>query len=280
MIAPHLNVMFLPIGSSDPWKNTSSFTKNSVFDSRFLNLQGLARHTAWRKFFESKISSLCLEGISPASFSIVFQLDSFFNLIYWKWLPLGYWKAGRFDKMFSFGNSHPIVKCCSRVSRAPPPHTLPAFPNLYGSCRLTKKIIFKTFLNFADVLRISSVKILRSSRAAWVLKVSIISLKFKITVSPEFPRTFIWRIYTVSACKSVKVKFLAAVIFEIVEFSEITDTSKLTSSENSPSKSQSAFISKMLVRIEINLSSENGFREIANFSFGDLKKTFSDRISY
>ena len=46
MIAPDLNVMFLPIGTSDPWKNTSSFTKNSAFDSRFLNLQGLVRQTA------------------------------------------------------------------------------------------------------------------------------------------------------------------------------------------------------------------------------------------
>ena len=80
MIAPDLNVMFLPIGTSDPWKNTSSFTKNSAFDSRFLNLQGLVRQTAWRKFFESKISSLCLEGISPDSFSIVFQLNIFLNL--------------------------------------------------------------------------------------------------------------------------------------------------------------------------------------------------------
>ena len=46
LIARDLNVMFLPIGTSDPWKNTSSFTKNSAFDSRFLNLQGLVRQTA------------------------------------------------------------------------------------------------------------------------------------------------------------------------------------------------------------------------------------------
>ena len=30
------------------------------------------------------------------------------------------------------GNSHPIVTRCSRVSRAPPNHTLPAFLILHG----------------------------------------------------------------------------------------------------------------------------------------------------
>ena len=57
---------------------------------------------------------------------------------FWKWfiekdfyIPLGSGKAGRFEKMFSFGNSHSIVTRGSRLSRAPHHHTLPAFLNLY-----------------------------------------------------------------------------------------------------------------------------------------------------
>ena len=38
-------------------------------------------------------------------------------------LQISFWKAGRFEKMVSFGNSHPIVTRYSRVTRAPPtPH--------------------------------------------------------------------------------------------------------------------------------------------------------------
>ena len=35
--------------------------------------------------------------------------------------------------MLHFDSSHPIVTRGSRVSRAPPPHTLPAFLNLNGN---------------------------------------------------------------------------------------------------------------------------------------------------
>ena len=34
--------------------------------------------------------------------------------------------------MFHFDNSHPIMTRSSRVSRAPPHHTLPAFLNING----------------------------------------------------------------------------------------------------------------------------------------------------
>ena len=42
-------------------------------------------------------------------------------------LPLRSWKAGRFEKMFAFGTTHPIVRRDSRVCRAPPQHTSPRF---------------------------------------------------------------------------------------------------------------------------------------------------------
>ena len=41
-------------------------------------------------------------------------------------------KAGRFQKMLHFDSSHLIVTRGSRVSRAPPHHTLSAFINLNG----------------------------------------------------------------------------------------------------------------------------------------------------
>ena len=44
-------------------------------------------------------------------------------------LPLRSEKAGRFEKMLHFDSSHPIM---TRVSRAPPHHTLSAFLNLNG----------------------------------------------------------------------------------------------------------------------------------------------------
>ena len=60
-------------------------------------------------------------------------LSTFFKLTrYLLFLSLRSWKSGRFENMFSFGNSHPIVIRGSRVSGAPPHHTLPDFLNLNG----------------------------------------------------------------------------------------------------------------------------------------------------
>ena len=42
-------------------------------------------------------------------------------------VPLRSSKTGRFEKMVSFDNSHPIVTRGSRVSRPPPHHTSPRF---------------------------------------------------------------------------------------------------------------------------------------------------------
>ena len=41
-------------------------------------------------------------------------------------------KNGRFERMSLTANSQPIVISGSRVSCAPPDHTLPAFLKLYG----------------------------------------------------------------------------------------------------------------------------------------------------
>ena len=42
-------------------------------------------------------------------------------------------KAGKFERMSLTGNSHPKMTGGSRVSRAPPQYTLPAFRNLHGT---------------------------------------------------------------------------------------------------------------------------------------------------
>ena len=42
-------------------------------------------------------------------------------------------KTGRFEKMLHFDSSQPILTRGSRVSRAPPHHTLPAFLDINGS---------------------------------------------------------------------------------------------------------------------------------------------------
>ena len=50
--------------------------------------------------------------------------------------------------MLHFDSSHPIVKRGSRVSRAPPHHTLPAFLNLNGMIQvfLTTKLLWSPTL--------------------------------------------------------------------------------------------------------------------------------------
>ena len=45
----------------------------------------------------------------------------------YKLISLRSWKAGKFEKMLSLGNSHPFVTRGYRVSRAPPHHTSPRF---------------------------------------------------------------------------------------------------------------------------------------------------------
>ena len=65
---------------------------------------------------------------------ISYSLYNYFTIIL---LPFSSWKPGRFQRIFSFGNSHPIVR---RVSRAPPHHTFPAFLNLDGMIDYQTKI--------------------------------------------------------------------------------------------------------------------------------------------
>ena len=50
-------------------------------------------------------------------------------------IPLRSKKAGRYAKMLHFDSSLLNVTSDSRVSRAPPHHTLPAFLNLNGSIK-------------------------------------------------------------------------------------------------------------------------------------------------
>ena len=55
-------------------------------------------------------------------------------------LPLWSWKARRFLVVPLLLTVRPIVTCGSRVSPAPPHHTLPAFQNLHGILYLVKII--------------------------------------------------------------------------------------------------------------------------------------------
>ena len=80
-----------------------------------------------------------------------------------KHIPSRSWNAGRFERMSLAGNSHPIVTRGSRVSRAPPHHTLSAFLNVYGSKNTHR--CEKIFLIF-DRSSINVFK-LESSRNLW-----------------------------------------------------------------------------------------------------------------
>ena len=58
------------------------------------------------------------------------------------------------------GNSHPILTRGSRVSRAPPHHTLPAFLNLHGRtyCSLQKAEFLRrieTYLSMIIIILVS-----------------------------------------------------------------------------------------------------------------------------
>ena len=61
-------------------------------------------------------------------------------------VPLRSWKAGRFLVVSLLLTVRPIVTCGSRVSRAPPHYTLPAFLNLHGTFlkTLSKPDLFRT----------------------------------------------------------------------------------------------------------------------------------------
>ena len=58
------------------------------------------------------------------------QLLNGSNLLYYFYIQLRSEKAGRFENMLHFDSSPLFVTHRSRVSRAPPHHTLPAFITL------------------------------------------------------------------------------------------------------------------------------------------------------
>ena len=61
------------------------------------------------------------------------RVENFFHIHNEFHIPLRSKKAGNYAKMLHFDSNHLNVTSGSRVSRAPPHHTLPAFLNLNGS---------------------------------------------------------------------------------------------------------------------------------------------------
>ena len=93
-------------------------------------------HQPWNRFFGKLFREIKLNGFhsghppveaiyNPAGVRVnIFETKRTFHIV-----PLRYKKRGDLKKC----NGHPIVTRGSRVSHAPPYHTLPAFLNLHGS---------------------------------------------------------------------------------------------------------------------------------------------------
>ena len=125
---------------------TSSARSSSRPTSNYSTHRSTSSGSTYRNTYEpSSYSRSNLNSARHYSSRYWLLINSYFTCFNnSNFITLRSWKAGRFEKMFSFGSSHPNVTRGFLVSRAPPGHTHPRFFKsslkiLHGRKKITKK---------------------------------------------------------------------------------------------------------------------------------------------
>ena len=135
------------------WKRISgTVTEIENFPGHGLSHVPTPEFTYRQPFSCSRANSLSLRhsyqhACETFRFFIVGTSSNFSRFKFWIKYIIKILKARRFEIILRFDNSQSIVTRGSRVSRAPPHHTLPAFFNLNG-----KKIYHRKFKTLASKL--------------------------------------------------------------------------------------------------------------------------------
>ena len=113
-------------------KGKSYRTNHVIIDSLENKIRKILKNIF---FWHQNVTVNVFESWRKISNTMLSYMQSFTTI--WNRILLSFKKAG---KLLPFGSSHPIVTRGSRVSHAPPHHTVPAFLNLHGSIKQNGKI--------------------------------------------------------------------------------------------------------------------------------------------